>query len=215
MHEALFTLISLPFSKPRPEPGQEQEPAQETEDGPKEQLGVYRLILMRYRDMIEEKEAKSITEMKGLVKPFDKIVLDERDRITDQFHPYMYEEKFSEAADMALSRVAEIDTIKLPLVFWFSFDEMVHLGAADEMGKALFLCSLIRALENDDARVLVTGSRKPFVLFSFKGEHFLVDISSGEKSASRGREEALKKLGTDKVLYSFNDREYEDYVEEK
>ena len=220
MHEVLISLINLPFSKPKPEAKDEKPeaiPSLETEEEAdlKEKLGVYRLILMRYRDIIEEKEGKSITEMKSLVKPFDRAVLDERDKIVDSFHPYIYDENFREAAEQAITMISGIKTVKLPLIFWFSFDEMLHLGAADEMGKAVFLCSLVRALENDDARVLITDAKKPFVLFSFKGAHIIIDPDSGEKSVAQSREEALKKLGTNKVLYSFNDRDYEDYVEEK
>ncbi len=218
MLAAFAILINLPFSKPKPkEEKPEPIPSQgnDEEADLKEKLGVYRLILMRYRDMIEEKEGKSITEMKSLVKPFDRAVLDERDKIVDSFHPYIYEDNFREAAEQAIAWVSGIKTVRLPLIFWFSFDEMLHLGAADEMGKAVFLCSLVRALENDDAKILITDAKKPFVLFSFKGAHFLIDPDSGEKTVAQAREEALKKLGTNKVLYSFNDRDYEDYVEEK
>ena len=235
MQELLYSLITLPFikkdEKQDEKGGSGKEANTQTKANAeaascleeKEELAdfklkseLYKTILLRYQDMIEQSESKTIAEMKGMIRPEDKSVIEMKDSIIATCHPYIYEEKFPEAFKMAVSRLCMIKTVKLPIEFWLSndFSEMLALGAGDGMDKAIFLCSLLRALGNSDVWVVVTSARKSYVVSSFWEESTLVDVETCEQAGGPTREEVLKALSEkSKVLYAFNDKEYEEHTE--
>lgn len=214
----LSCLITLPFIKPKKKEAKKEEIAGEGEVEKEEEgddrlrAEVYRTIISRYQDLIEEKEGKSIAELNSLIKPSDPAIASLREKIIKEFRPYLYGKNFLSAVGKAVELLKEIKTIQLPMNFWLSFDEMLSLKAADDMDRAILLCSLLRALENDNSMVLITEPKQPYVLFEFKGGFHLINVSTG--SAITGtREEVLDTLKEDKLLYAFNDKKYEDYRE--
>ena len=230
MEELLISLITLPFIKKKGEASDSGSAASSNSEKTcncaeeKEELSdcklkaeLYKAILLRYQGLIEQGESKSIAELKGMIRPEEKPVLEMREAITTTCHPYIYEEKFSDAFSMALSRVCILKTVKLPIEFWLSndFSEMLSLGAGDEMDKAILLCSLLRSLGNPDVWVLVTSARKSYVLVgSVGGETTAVDVDVCERTTAPTREQVLKALSEkSKLLYAFNDKEYEEYSE--
>jgi hypothetical protein len=215
----LSYFITLPFVKPK-----KKEIPKEGEGGGRNVVSpleegderlraeVYRTIISRYQDLIEERESRSIAELNSLIKPDHPAISSLRERVIGEFHPYLYNKDFLSAVEKAVGLLNEIKPIQLPVNFWLSFDEILSLKAADDMDKAILLCSLLRALESDNSTVLVTESKQPYVLFEFNGRFHLINVLSG--SATEGtREEVLGTLGEDKPLYAFNDKNYEDYRE--
>jgi len=221
---ALFISSSLflPFLKKSPPP---EEP--EEGDGPacdadelklyKQRSAVYKKIIDRYSEMIEEKENKTITELKTLVRPENKAILKVRDDLVSEFDSFLYERDFPDAAKNAFSFVKEkISDVYLPLDFWLTPEEIIELKAADDIEKSIFLCSLLIALGNNSSRVGVEvegRAKRAFVFFSFNNEDWFMDPVKGVIAKGEKKELFEKQLPgyTNKVVYDFNDQEYHEW----
>ncbi|HQT45484.1 MAG TPA: hypothetical protein PLO51_05890 [Candidatus Micrarchaeota archaeon] len=191
-----------------PENGQAQEKDAEIA---RQEIELLKIVLLRYREHIESNESKNIIEMKGMIKPHDPVIIAQRDAILEGFHPYIYAEHFLEAAKLACARAEKIKTVSLPLNFWLSYDDMVSIGAADDIGKAMFLCSLLRSLDSQDAKVAICADRKPLVAFTFDSKLYACTPDSGIGEAQA--EGDFESIGGQKVSYAFNDLEYTDKSE--
>lgn len=203
-------LVPPPQSRPQPSPstpGDSQESELRAE--------LYRTIILRYQNFIEESESKSISELKELVRPHDKTVMELKISILDSFHPYVYEESFLSAAQLAINHVSQLRIVPLPLNFWLSFEDMERLKAADSIDRAVYLCSILRSLDNDNARVYIAENKKPYLLFEFKGQHYLIDADTCKITVAPSSQEALKTITDTKLIYSFNDKVYEDLSEQQ
>ena len=173
---------------------------------------VYRIIIDRYRELIEAQEQRSVSDLKGAVQPRNERISAMRESLAEGFHPYVYNENFMQAAKMAFGYVSSFRTLSLPVSFWLDFSEMQSLMAGDEIDKSILLCSLLRSLGSENAKVVVTDSRNSYVLFGFSGRSFVADHSKSELSELQAGQDAAGML-SGKPLYSFNDKEYEDFQE--
>jgi hypothetical protein len=209
-------LLKLPFMKksspPSDAPAQGGSSAASPPPEDETKLRLYKLIIDRYRDKIEEYETKSVSELKSLILPYDAKITEMRESITEGFHPYVYEESFLLAAKLSFERLSSFRTIPAPVSFWLSFADMQEIMAGDEIDKSILLCSLLRSLGSESAKVFVTDTRNSYVLFQFSGRSFVADHSQHEMSSFESGEKALECL-KGKILYSFNDHEYEDFSE--
>lgn len=211
-------LLNLPFMK-KPagdkDPKAAASPAPAAPEQPSEEeikLRLYRLIIDRYRDKIEEYETKSVSELKSLIQPRDEKVLQLRESISDEFHPYVYEEHFLSAAKAAFAHLTSFRTVPAPVSFWLTFSDMQEIMAGDEIDKSILLCSLLRSMGSENSKVFVTDSRNAYVLFQFAGKSYVADHSQKELAEFESGEAALSYL-KGKIFYSFNDKEYEDFQE--
>lgn len=240
-------MISLPFPKkdaqgeiklaPGKQPGQEpghqgkhedsvQRPGDsDAHDLCKRRAAVLRRIIERYREHIEAGEMKTVPDLRNLIDPKNKAIREVMESIEEQFHPYLYEANFEQASGIAFEFMRDqIGNEALPIDFWLAPEDVLELRLADEMDKAIFLCSLLIALDNETAKVVVetNGTRHAFVLFEFKGKFYLMDPVHNV-NISGSREEVLKahlgtpdsNLGLDeshtKVVYEFNHKGYEEW----
>jgi len=217
----IFLLIDLPFLKKKM--GGEKEGARESEKELPEpcadhELGiaVYKKIIRRYREQIEKNEYKTISELRALVNPGSAAIQEINNKLREEFHPYIYEKDFLSAAEKACAFVKdEIKNVALPLDFWLAPEDILELRAADETDKAIFLCSLLIALDNAGARVVVetNGERHVFVLFEFNGIFYLMDPVHDVRLEG-AKEEVLKtyfaERAGNRLVYEFNDRVYEE-----
>jgi hypothetical protein len=210
-------LLRLPFMhKAKAKTGQESQQAAEaaadqpapTDDELK--LRLCRLIIDRYRDKIEEYETKSVLDIKGLIQPRHEKIAELRESITEGFHPYVYEQSFLSAAKMAFAAASSFRTIAAPVSFWLSFSDIQEIGAGDEIDKSILLCSILRSLGSENAKVFVTDTRNSYALFQFEGKSFVADHSQKELSEFADGQAALSSL-KGKLLYAFNDKDYEDF----
>ncbi|MEM4348569.1 MAG: hypothetical protein QXN37_03300 [Candidatus Anstonellaceae archaeon] len=201
------------MKKPKEEPSgssQSEPPSNLQEDQLKMKL--YKIIIDRYREQIEAYETKTVSELKTMVAPYDKKIEEIRATITSNFHPYIFSEHFLEAARMAFAYVSSFQTISPPVSFWLSFQEMHSLLAGDEIDKSILLCSILRSLGCEHAKVVVTDSRTSFVIFEFEGKIFLASHSEKELKEFKSEKEAFSFM-PGKPLYAFNDKVYEDFAE--
>lgn len=211
------SLLDLPFARKKAQAASQQSTLQsESQPEPTDdeiKLRLCRLIIDRYRDKIEEYETKSVSDLKALIQPRDETIAQLRESISENFHPYVYEEHFLQAAKMAFETVSSFRTIPAPVSFWLAFSEVQELMAGDEIDKSIFLCSLFRALGSENAKVFVTDTRNSYVLFQYSGKSFVADHSSAEIAEKGAGGQAMDSL-RGKILYAFNDKEYEDFQEQ-
>jgi hypothetical protein len=179
---------------------------------------LYLKIIERYKDYIEATEDKSITELRTLVVPDNPVVQRVVSEIKSSFRPYIHERDFYAASQKAFEYCRDVLRNEfLPLQFWLAPEDLDSLKACDEIDKAIFLCSMLVALENPGAKVVVEAGeqvRHAFVTFEFSGEFHLMDPTHGE-NLKGAREEVLKKPLKDSkrmLVYEFNDREYDEWV---
>lgn len=207
--------MDLPFTRKKDKGGSahaaaEAPAAQETEDGLR--LKLYKLIIDRYRDMIEQGESRSVSDLKAMVMPHHEKIVELRESITEGFHPYVYEEHFLQAAKMCFEYVSSFRTISAPVSFWLTFQDMKEIMAGDEMDKSMLLCSLLRSLGCENAKVFLSDSRNSYVLFQFSSKSYVADHSQKGLVEGKSGAEAMALL-KGKILYSFNDKEYESFQE--
>jgi hypothetical protein len=214
-------VIKLPFSKdgeskPATSGKDGCEELEESHEACKRRIAVYKKIIERYREQIEMGETKTVPDLKNLVDPKNKAVLQVKQEIEDKFRPYIYEQSFLEAAKDAFEFMRdEIENEALPVDFWLYPEDVLELKIADEMDKAIFLCSILISLDNETARVVVEteGGRHAFVLFEFGGKSHLMDPVHNI-NISGSREEVLKEHlqgHESKVIYEFNHKGYEEW----
>ncbi len=208
-------IFDLPFmKKPKPDGDDSDEGKEppETNEDDELRLSLYKLIIDRYRDKIEEYETRTVVDLKGMIQPHNEKIKEILDSIKEDFHPYVYDEHFLQASKTCYSYVSSFKTLSMPVSFWLDFSDMQKLRAGDEIDKSIMLCSLLRSLGSENAKVFVTDTKKSYVLFQFAGKSYVAGHSQKELSEKETGEAALEALNG-KILYSFNDKEYEDFQE--
>ncbi|MEW6748628.1 MAG: hypothetical protein AB1295_02895 [Candidatus Micrarchaeota archaeon] len=173
-------------------------------------LKVYKLVLNRYRDLISEKESRSITEIRARVSPYDDVIRRLSYSFTHDMVPYNPATQFMAAAERAMEYMRKIKTLEFAFTFWMDFKEMDDLKIATAMDKAIMLAAILRALESSDVRVQVSRKGKPSVRFSWDGRQYVFVPESG--SLLMG-DDVSKLVSDDPIAYSFNDNVYENYEE--
>lgn len=219
----IFAANILPFLRKREEAQPKEEPPcakadEELEKCRRREL-LYKKIIERYKDLIEAGESKSIPELRSLVKPQSSAILEVKEKLIKEFEEYNYERDFPAAAQKAYEFVRdEIKTEHIPIEFWLTPKDILELKVADEMDKAIFLCSLLIALGNRSAKVVVEmkgGFKHAFVMFSFGNRFYLFDPVHNINLA--GSKEILEaQISTErdeenKIVYEFNDVEYNEW----
>jgi len=205
--------------EPKPEPDEAAKECESELEVIKRRESIYRKIIERYRELIEAGESKSIPELRSLVRPQSSSVLELKEKLTREFKPYEYERDFLAASQKAYEFVKdEIKTEHVNIEFWLSPKDILELSTADEMDKAILLCSLLIALGNKGAKVVVEmkgGLKHAFVMFSFGNRYYLFDPVHDINLA--GSKEILEaQISTErdeenKIVYEFNDAEYNEW----
>ena len=195
----------------------------EAKDSEQKRLRLYRLLLKKYSDAINEKERRTIGQIKGLVDKDDLTI----QSIASEFKPkdYSFESDYLSTAEKIFDFVQkEIDFVKadVEISFWLSSKEVMENKVADDEDLAVFLCSLLYALGDEKASVAIAEldnlSTHAFVMAEFENKFFLLD--PGQKKPfnefSGSRETVLEKYSFEgaklrRFLYKFNHEEYEQF----
>jgi hypothetical protein len=173
-------------------------------------LEIYKLVLNRYKGLITEKETRPISEIRQKVSPYSPLVKKLRDSFISDIVPYDPRRYFMNAAERAIAYIRQIKTCEFAFTFWVEFDEMDRFKIGTSLDKAIFLCALLRALDADDSRVLVTKRGKNLVRFTHGGAVYLFIPESGSLLVGGDIQNVIS---DDPVAYSFNDLAYENYEE--
>jgi hypothetical protein len=166
-------------------------------------LKIYLLIISRYRKLISENESRSVSEIRQRVSPYsDEIRKISNKILLNGLQPYSYDKDFISAAEQAMDFVRKIKTCRFMITFWMEFDEMLEVGAAGAMDKAILLTALLRSFGSENASVTVTKSSTPYVGFTWKDEKFLFSPESGSIFKAQDIRRVFEEDPPD---YSFND----------
>jgi len=178
------------------------------------QIELLNLIIERYNRFIEDGETKSLSDLKSMVKPLDAAVTEIKIQIEDQFHPYNYDSNYLLATQKVLDIIFTWKKIKMPLSFWMSFEDMAKLKAADDLDRAILVCSVFRSLGSDSAKVIIGKNKEAWVSFVFSQKAYIVNIADKTMSAYPPEGDGLKQFMYN-AAYSFNDREVEEFGSDK
>ncbi len=190
-------------------------------------LKLYRLLLKKYAGIINEKEKRTIGEVKGLVNGDDLTI----QSIVSEFKDpnYVPERGFFKAAKKAFEFVKrEIHFVKadIDLDFFLSPLEIMTEKVADDQDQAVFLCSLFSALGHEGASVVIAEmddlKTHAFVILDYNGKAFFLDPTQdhGFEDFSGETAQVLKNYSyrgvkIRRLLYKFNNYEYRSFIEEE
>jgi hypothetical protein len=178
---------------------------------------VYLAIISRYKDYIEEREHISIAELPTLVTPASELVVKKADELKSAFGTYSYDSHFYEVGINSFYFVKDkITDISMPIQFWMTPEETISFGMGDLLDRNILLCSLLIALGNPSAKVLVYTKedvRKVFTYYEFGGKAYMLDFAKGFKRYEN-RAAMIKTLDLNKedVSYEFNNNMYIDII---
>lgn len=182
-------------------------------------------LLQKYADIINEREVRTIGEIKSLVDGTDLTVQSFVDGFKDP--AYSFESDYKKSIEMAFDFTKkEIDFVEtdLNVNYWLSPREILEVKAADDEDLAVFLCASAKALGDDNAEVIIaeldnlkthafvaTQIKEDFLILDPAQEHGFLDFF-GPKSA------VLKKYAFEgqkikRFLYRFNSQKYEQFLE--
>ncbi|MBS3057570.1 MAG: hypothetical protein J4415_02980 [Candidatus Diapherotrites archaeon] len=194
----------------------------ETETGLR--LRLYKLLLDKYSSLINEKETKTVGEIKALVNSEDLTI----QGIASAHRPENYEfgAHYLQAAESAYNFICgEISYIpsELGLDIWLAPKEILSAKIADDSDLAVLLCSVLYALGDEKAEVVVAelenANTHAFAITEFEGKFILLDPAqkrpfmefSGEKEKVLGQY-SFNGAKIRHFLYKFNAQNYEQFV---
>jgi hypothetical protein len=181
-------------------------------------------LLQKYAGLINEQERRTIGEVKALLDPSDLTI----QSIVSGFKPehYSFEKDYLVAAEKAFRFVSrEIAFVKadVRLSFWLSPKEIVETRVADDEDHAVFFCTLLLALGDEKAEIVVAEmedlSTHAFVVTEYQSRFFLWDPSQSHafEDFSGFKENALARYSFNnskirRFLYKFNRNTYEQFL---
>ena len=187
-------------------------------------LKLYRLLLQKYSNIINEKEKRTIGEIKGLINSDDLTI----QSILSDLKPenYVFEKHYLEVAQKVFEFIArEISYVdpKLNTNYWLSPTEIFSEKVADDEDLAVFLASALFALGDENAVVLICEldnlKTHAVVVTELKGQFILLDPSQSHSFSEFAgkREEVLQRYSfhgakIKRLLYKFNSAIYEQFV---
>lgn len=176
---------------------------------------LYLAIISRYKDYIQEKEGISVAELPTLVTPKDESVVRKVAEIKGGFPAYSYEQNFVQACATAFAFVKDdVEDVALPLEFWLAPKDTLSYMMGDVIDKNILLCSMLVALGNPSAKVLVRMKDErvsAFVYCVFGGRISMFDLGNGTKEFPT-KDAMVASLGIDDdtTVYEFNNQAYLD-----
>ncbi len=184
---------------------------------------LYKLLLNKYSDLINEKEQKTVGEIKAMVSKDDLTIVS----LAQELGGPNYDPKkdYEVAAEKAFNYVRDnilFVEADLNISFWLSPNEIVSEKIGDSEDQAVFLCSLLYALGDEKAECVIAemsnSKTHAFVITELNNKFLLLDPIQktsfkefyGEKAkviAKYSYEGAF----IEKFLYKFNHSNYEQF----
>ncbi len=182
-------------------------------------------LLEKYSDIINEREQRTIGEIKELASGNDLSV----QALVDEFKekPYSFEENYEKALqntfDFIKKEISFVDS-NINLNYWLSGKEILEIKVADDEDLAVFLCSCMKALGDEKAEVIIAELENlkthSFVITELNGEFLLLDPTQEDSFEKyKGQKiEVIKnyeyqKQKIKRFLYRFNWSKYEQFLE--
>ncbi|MCL4385680.1 MAG: hypothetical protein M1538_02265 [Candidatus Marsarchaeota archaeon] len=170
---------------------------------------LYLSIISKYKDYIEQKEQKSLSELPSLIIPTNEIIMAKVNSIKLHFQNYNYNKDFYKASILAFDFVKDnIKSITMPIKYWLTPDETILFGFGDIIDKNVLLTSLLIALGNHSTKVLIIEEfniEKIYTYCEYKNNIILFNVENDIK-IYKNLKSVLKNLNLndDVNIYAFN-----------
>lgn len=189
------------------------------------QLKLCRFLLQKYGDIINEREKRTIGEIKALVDGSDLSIQSLAQDFTKNNYSFGegYEKALKAAFKFVKDEIAFVDA-ELNLNYWMSPKEVLEQKVADDEDLAVFLCSIMKALGDNSAEVIIAeleSLRTHAFVTTTLGKRFLIlDPAQKHKFGAflGNKKEALENYSFNgqkikNFLYRFNSEKYEQFLE--
>jgi len=188
------------------------------------QCRLYRLLLEKYAGLVNEKEKRTVGEMKVLINAEDLTI---QSILADFKKPdYSFPGNYLESAKKVLQFIhREIHYVELEINinYWLSPKEIFSSKVGDDEDLSVFLCSFLLALGDKAASVIIAEldslRTHAFVVTEFNKRFFVLDPSQKHafEAFSGTKEQALQKYSfkgakIKRFLYKFNNTAYEPFI---
>ena len=198
---------------------QKEELEKQLQECKQEQLKsrIREIIIRRYSKYINEKEIKTIEDLKSRIQPDNKEVQE----IISSFQNQDKEELIKQAYYFVATQITSLPSIGIN--FWMSIEEIIENKAADYEDKAILLCSILKAI-GAKAQIAIAelndSSNKPFILIQQQENNYLL-LDPNKKHEFGKYKGTLKELAEkyeennqkiSRFLYKFDNQEYEELI---
>lgn len=187
----------------------------------------YELILTTYKDIINNNEKKTISQIKDMVDPDNLSVKS----IISKYKPigYDFNKDYFETLRVIYNYLkSEIEVAKndIRVLYWLDATQILKHKIADEQDAANMLCSIMKALKDNDAYIYVVlledDRTHAIVKTKFKGVHYILDLTQktpfdlfkdqDENKLFENYNYKNKKIT--RMIYKYNNNTYVNFEEE-
>jgi len=191
-----------------------------------DEVKLCRYLLEKYADIINEREKRTIGEIKSLVDGNDlsvqSFIADFKSN--DYSFQANYESALKQVFDFTKKEISFVDA-ELNINYWLTPREMLETKVADDEDLAVFLCAAMKALGDNKAEVIIAEldnlKTHAFVVTELNGNFLLLDPAQehdfeeylGEKTAVI-KKYSFQKQKIRRFLYRFNHEKYEQFLED-
>ncbi|MFH0906113.1 MAG: hypothetical protein V1824_02140 [archaeon] len=165
----------------------------------------YELIIDKYKDLINDLEKKTISEIKDMIRVDDLTIKN----IIAKYRPigYDFSKDYLETLHKIYNKLLEIDVVKtdIKVLFWIDISKIIKNNISDEQDISILLCSIMQSLGDSNATVnvvlLENNDTHAFVKTKYKNYFYIFDL------AQKLPMETLKNTDEDKLIkeYKFKD----------
>ena len=183
------------------------------------ELKLCKFLLQKYADIVNEREQRTIGEIKGLVDGTDLTI----QSLIEDTKGSNYEESARNTYKFIMDEISYINAT-ISLNYWMSAREIMEIKVADDEDIAVFLCAALKALGDNTAEVIIAElddlQTHAFVSTTI-GDKFLILDAPQKHNFDKYYGEKTKILTTyafngnkiKRFLYRFNSDKYEQFLE--
>ena len=190
------------------------------------EIRLCKYLLEKYADIINDREKRTIGEIKALVDGNDLTIQSfvEDFKKTNYSFTENYESALRQVFDFIKKEINFVDA-ELNINYWLTPREILEVKVADDEDLAVFLCATMKSLGDEKAEVIIAEldnlKTHAFVLTDLNNESLLLDPAQEHAYEDyRGaKAELIKKYSFQKqkikrFLYRFNSQKYEQFLED-
>jgi hypothetical protein len=183
------------------------------------ELKLCKFLLQKYADIINEREQRTIGEIKGLVDGTDLTI----QSLIEDTKADTYEASLRNTYKFITDEINFID-VEMSLNYWMSAREIMEIKVADDEDLAVFLCAALKGLGDANAEVIIAELENlkthAFVSTQIDNKFLILDPAQ-KHDFDKYYGDKTKILTTysfhgnkiKRFLYRFNSDKYEQFLE--
>ena len=114
------------------------------------ELELCKFLLQKYADIVNEREQRTIGEIKGLVDGTDLTI----QNIVEDAKSENYEDSLKNTYKFVCDEITYVNP-QISLNYWMSAREVMEIKVADDEDLAVFLCACMKSLGDEKAEVII------------------------------------------------------------